>query len=207
MAEVHLQELLVRIKEEGAAAGRKRAEEIIRQAEEEAAEIVRKAGEEAALARQSAEADVERFKSSGKQAVTQAARDLVLDLKKKVITLFEQVVGESVASAMDDQVIVDSIVEVIKAWSSDGGEQEESLSVLLPPEKMITLEQGLRGRLSGKMEKGIEIRPQNDLNVGFAIGKRDGAMHYDFSSEGIALILCRYLSPRFAELMRNAVKE
>lgn len=85
--DVQLKELIDKIKNDGVKSAEENAARIISEAEEKASGIIRKARENADTLRDTARADAEKTERSGKEALRQAGRDLVLTIKAEISTL------------------------------------------------------------------------------------------------------------------------
>ena len=53
----------------------------------------------------------------------------------------------------------------------------------------------------------MELKADSKIAGGFRIGTKDGAAYYDFSAEAVADLFSSYLSPKTAEILKNAAKE
>ena len=92
--DVQLKELIDRIKNDGVKSAEVSAKEIILEAEKKAKDIILKAEKKATDLKDSSIREAELNKQSGISAVKQSARDLVIDLKKEIETIFNKLVPE-----------------------------------------------------------------------------------------------------------------
>jgi len=198
--DVQLKELIEKIKIEGVKSAEERAAEIVAGAEKRASQLVEAARREAEQIVGQAKEEAARSERSGREALKQAARDLLLNLRGSITRVFTALVEAETTKVYDGKALEEAIVAVMKSW--DGSELKE-LAVLLPEDKLKTLEGGLRARLSDELKKGLEIRPSAAARAGFVVSEKSGNAYYNFTSQAIAEVLSDYLNPRLAEIVRE----
>lgn len=201
--DVQLKEIIEKIKSEGVQNAEARASEIIAAAETKAQEITAAAEKDAAAIKHKAEQEAAKREASGKNALSQAGRDLLIKVEAQLQAQFESIIASSVDQAFSSATLESAVVEVVKSWSA--GSTAE-LDILLPESEYTKIEQGLRSKLAQELKAGLEIKPFHDLESGFRVSEKDGAAYYDFSAAGIAEVLVRFLNPRLAELLKNAAE-
>ncbi|TVR90141.1 MAG: V-type ATP synthase subunit E [Spirochaetaceae bacterium] len=201
--DVQLKEIIEKIKSEGVQNAEARASEIIAEAESKAQEITAAAEKNAAAMKQKAEQEAAKREESGKSALSQAGRDLLIKVEAQLQAQFESIINSSVDAAFTSSTLETAVVEVVKSWSAG---KSADLNVLLPEKEYTKIEQGLRSKLAAELKSGLEIKPFRDLESGFRVSEKDGAAYYDFSAAGIAEVLVRFLNPRLAELLKNAAE-
>lgn len=202
--ETQLEDIIQKIQDEGVAAAEARAKEITALAEKQAAQRIQAAQDEAATIVKDAEKERDRLIASGESALQQAGRDLILAVQKRVTAMFESVVDESLGAALSAERVGEIVVALVQAWNDN---QDGTFEVLVPQTDREAIEATLRKALSDKVAAGVDIRPVSSITAGFRIGRRDGAVYYDFSSESLAEMLAAFLNPRLSEIMKNAAGE
>jgi len=202
--DAQLKEIIDTIKSEGVQSAEKQSAEIIQKAEDQAAEITGAAEKRAAEIVENAKREAARHEQSGREALKQAGRDLLLNLESRITKLFDSVVATSTREAMTSSVMEEAIVTLISSWA---GNEAGELEVLLPQERLSQIEAGLRKKLSDQLQAGLTLKPFNDLDAGFRIAEKDGAAYYDFSADGVAAVLTRYLNPRLSDILQEAAGE
>ena len=202
--DAQLNEIIQTIKSEGVENAEREAAEIKRKAEEEAEQTVKDAQARAQEIVENARSEAEKLEASGKAALKQAGRDLILNLRNRITTLFDTVVKQSVAESYSAETVSEAVVALIKKWPE---EQTSDLVVLLPESQADKVESQLRSKLADEFKKGLEIKPVRGINAGFRISVRDGSVYYDFSEEGIAEVLSAYLSPRLQEAVTQSTEQ
>jgi len=61
-------------------------------------------------------------------------------------------------------------------------------------------------KLSGELNKGVELKSSRKLTSGFHISNKDGSAYYDFSADAVVEMLSAYLNPKLAEIMKSSTK-
>jgi V/A-type H+-transporting ATPase subunit E len=200
--EVQLKELIDKIKSDGVNVAETKAAEIVKDAEAKAQEIEERAKKEAAQIIAKAKEDALRSENSGKDALRQAGRDLVLNLQQKITDLFNVIIKAEVASSMDEKILGEAIAKLIGSWNTDVSD----LKILLSKTDFGKAEAGLKTKLAAQISKGLDIKPSDQLDAGFLVSVKDGSAYHNFSAEGIAEVLSEYLNPRLSALLEEGVK-
>ncbi|HHU75408.1 MAG TPA: V-type ATP synthase subunit E [Firmicutes bacterium] len=198
---IQVKELIDKIKNEGVLAAESEAEKIVAGAEERAAQIIKDAQAKAEAFRAQAEKEIEKQEAAGKEALKQAARDVLIGLEKQIMKRFEAVIGESVDQALAPSIMEKIVVDMVHAWAEKG---EAGIKVILSSKDAEKLKDSLRGKLSKRFKEGVEIIPSAKFSKGFRIGGSSGAL-YDFSKESIAEVLAEALSPDLAAALKEAI--
>lgn len=200
--ESQLQELIDKIKSEGVKNAEEQAKQITEEAEKQAEQITADAQNKADKIVADAKKEAEKLRQSGEEALTQAGRDLLLTLEKKITVLFDSVVKQEVDNSLSDDVVAESVSVILKNWSK---EHTGNLSVLISEEQFDKLEKKLKTSLAEEMKKGVEVKPFRGVKSGFYIAEKDGSAYYNFSGEGLAENLSELLNPRLKEIMEKAL--
>lgn len=191
--DAQLKELIEKIKSDGVKSAGEEAARIVADAEKQAADIIAKAERKAAELKTKAEADAARSDASGKDALKQAGRNLLIDLRQEIGSLFNSLLEEEIRGALTKETVEKSIVSVIMKWAEKGSTGD--LELLVPEKDLAALEGGLKKKLAAQMKEGLEIKPFKDIEAGFRIGTKDGSAFYDFSDDELTALYSRYLSP------------
>ncbi|NBF39940.1 MAG: V-type ATP synthase subunit E [Spirochaetes bacterium] len=199
-----MNEIIETIKSEGVETAERQAAEIKKKAEEDADKTIKDAEKRAGEIVDEARAEAQKLEASGKQALTQAGRDLILNLQNRITTLFDAVVEKATGEAYSADVVSEAVVALIKAWPE---QQTSELNVLLPESQRERVESQLRSKLADEIKAGLEIKPVKGIDAGFRVSVKDGSVYYDFSSEGIAEVLSAYLNPRLQEAVKQAAEQ
>ncbi|MDA3850091.1 MAG: V-type ATP synthase subunit E [Spirochaetaceae bacterium] len=198
--DAQLKELIEKIKIDGVKTAEDQAAVIVTEAQSKAQDIIEDANKEAEGIRIKAQKDALRAESSGKEALSQASRNLLIELRKKVENLLNTIVSAEVSQALKGQSLANSLEQVMKNWSKGDVSQ---LDVLLPKEQYQALEKDLFSKLASEMKKGLEIKPFEDLDSGFRVSSKDGKMFYDFSDDELSKMISRYLNQQLQEILNQ----
>lgn len=203
--EVQLQELVDKIKKDGVAAADEKAAEIIKAAEEKAKNIIEKAEAEAQESIKKAEAEALRFQKAAESSIDQAGRNTLISFRQGLLNELNAIIKAETVKNYDSAVLKNLIPEAVKGWVKTGN--TENLSVILADKDLKELESSLSAALKDHISKGLELKADSKIAGGFRIGTKDGAAYYDFSAEAVADLFSSYLSPKTAEILKNAAKE
>ncbi len=198
---VQLKELIDKIKNEGIKEAEDKASAIIKQAEGDAKKIISDAKAKAESILEKADSEVTQIRSSSKQAIKQAARDMVLSLKTEITEIFNRILSSELKKALDIQVVKDSILSIVKVL---GENQLKGVQIVVPEKQLDDIKEYILGKLSAEAKKGIEIMPSAQIDVGFRLGEKDGTAFYDLTEQGITDFLVGYLNPRVSEFLKGA---
>jgi V/A-type H+/Na+-transporting ATPase subunit E len=201
--DTQLKELIETIKTEGVESAEKQAQQIVTSAEQKAHEITENARKQAQGIVDDAKRDRARQEAAGKEAVKQAARDLVLNVQAQLTSIFRDVVEEATRDALDAGALERAIETVVRAWAEGN---EGNIEILLGQKDLESLELSLRARLAKRLSSGTEIKAAPGIKGGFRIASRDGGVYYDFTADAITEGLCAYLTPRLADTIRDAAR-
>lgn len=201
--DIRVQELLDRIKKDGVESAEAEAAKIRSDAEARRDSIIADAEKEAKAIVERAKADAARTEESGKAALVQASRDLLLAFRGQVEQTLSLIVKSDVEAAFDADIIKKALPAILEAWSRDG---RDDLTVLLPAKDLKALDAYFRDKLSVAFKKGLEIKPLKDTRAGFRIAEKGGAVYYDFSATSVADMIGAYLNARLASIVAEAAK-
>lgn len=199
-----LKELIDKIKDQGIKSAEAQGQEILDSAKEKAQHILDEAKKKAAAEIAKAKEEADRLEASAKASISQAGRDLLLALEKKVIALFESVVDSSVKAEFGGDTLKNAIVAVVSNWEKGS---DAALDVLLNEKDLKALESNLKSALSAQIKKGVEIKTAPNVNKGFLLGEKDGSAYYNFTAEGLAEMIGEYLNPKLSQIMREAAEQ
>lgn len=199
--DVQLQELIDKIKKEGVQSAEKHAAEIVADAQRKADDITAEAKRHAAEIVDAARTEAAQAERTGKDAMEQAARDLLLSVEKRLTSVFSALIREEAAEQMNGGLMKDLVLAVVSGWSNDAG---ADLTVLVPPDQLAAVEEYLRVKLSDRVKSGVSVLPSQDVDAGFRVEVDQGAAYYGFTAEEIAEALSERLNPRIAETVRSA---
>ncbi len=218
-ASTGVQALIDRLRDQGVAAGREQAAQIVAQAREEAADLVAAAREEAQQLLAEARAESARVRESGKAAVALAARDAQLQLREELVTRFSSRIRHLVREALDDRETLHRLVLAVAGRVAGDEIGEASVDVVLP--SRVTdlddlkrdpdgagadaLTQLVRGVTADLLREGVALRTGSHRS-GLVVAIRDAGITVDLTDEAVTDLLMRHLRPRFRALLEGSVR-
>ncbi len=203
--EVQLQELIEKIKKDGILVADEKAAEIIRVAEEEAKKIIENAKNTADESIKKAEAEANRFEKAAQDSIKQAARNTLIAFKQGIIAQLEAIINAETEKAYNAELLKRLIPEAVVGLAKTTN--TEDLSVILSEANAKALEKDLLSALKAKLSGEVEIKTDKRMAEGFRVATKDGVAYYDFSAEAVAEIFNSYLSPKTADILKDAAKE
>ena len=201
--DIQVQELITKIKKDGIESASQEAAQLKREAETEAKQIVEAAQKEAADIIARGKQEAERSERAGIAALEQASRNLLLAFKGEVQALLDKVVAQELNASYSNDVLKTVLPNLVTAWGTKGS---DSLAVLLPEASLNQLQAFFNEKLASELKKGLELRSDRNLAGGFRIAYKDGSAYYDFSADSVAEMLCAYLNPHLAEILKTSAK-
>ncbi len=202
--EIQLQDLIEQIKKDGVAVAEDKAASILENAKAEAEKIVSDAKAKAEKLLSDAKAENQRMVKSSEDAIRQAGRNTLISFRESVNKELCSVIGEKVGQVYSSDEAPRLIADIVQKWSENG--QSDDLSVLLGSQDLERLEQSLLSSLKEKMLGGVTLKASDDFDGGFRIAVDGGRAYYDYSAQAIIDMMSSYLSPRVAELLKEAEK-
>ncbi|MFH0975094.1 MAG: V-type ATP synthase subunit E [Spirochaetota bacterium] len=198
--EIQLNELITKIKKDGIDEAEKKAAEIIDNAEKEASEIIKNAKKEASEIISNAKKEQQHFENTGREALKQAGRDLILSIREKLILMFDSIIKQEVSGALTDGVTAEILPVIIKNWTDNG----KDIEVFLSKEDRVKLEESLFNKLAAELKNNVTVKAHPEVKAGFRVTEKDGDLYYDFTDSAIAENLVRYLNPVLTDIIKKA---
>lgn len=199
MAE-ELQALLDKIQMEGVAKAEAKAAEIVAEAKKQAAKIVADAKAEEAAAKERVENEAKLFQERAEANVRQAARDVVLGVRKSVDDTLDRLLLAKVSGAMDATFVQKTLADLLPRYAASA-DAKDGIGVAVPPAQVAAIRDALLATLQGEAAKGVDIQSDDDLTAGFCVTLAGGRVEYDFSDDAIRAEMSRMLRPELAKLL------
>jgi V/A-type H+-transporting ATPase subunit E len=201
--ELQIQDLVESIKRDGISEASKRAAEMIAEAKAKADEIVRSGTKDAARIVEDARKEVAVMQQSGRAAVEQASRDVLLSLKKSIQAQLDSLLEKEVSNMMSGDTLAALIVGIVKSGMVDVSQS----AVDLNQENLKKLAATLKIRLADEIASGLVIRPVESVRTGFRISEKDGKSFYAFSDEEVASLMTPFLNPMIQEIVFDSSRK
>lgn len=214
--------LIERLKEEGIAAGRKKAESIVLDAEKRAEWIIKEAQLEAQSLVNEARAEAEAMKTAGEDALKLAARDVFLQLRDTLLGSFSQEVTRVVGKQMARKDFLEKLILALAGRVRDKTGIDSNRQVVIQlPEDVIGVEElrrnpeelreGALTRLTASiaadlLREGVKFEVSDDLSGGLLIKLEEDNIVIDFSDKTVAALLLDHIQPRFRALLQGIIK-
>lgn len=213
-----VEELIERLREQGVAAGRSQADELLEQARRRAEQRLNEARREAEEIVQHARAEASKTQQAGEEAVQLAVRDAVLRLKSELVERFADRVRRLVTRELEDQGFLRQLILEVAGRAAPPTDQDTRI---LLPKDVVGLEQLRRnpeevkeGTLSHfvvtvtkeLLREGIEIGARDDEAGGIRIQLDGDDLEIDLTDRAVADLLLRHLAPRFRAMMEGIIQ-
>jgi V/A-type H+-transporting ATPase subunit E len=215
-----VQELIDKLKTQGVAAGRQRADQIIRDAQNEAARIVAEAKTQADKLLAETHQQIEMERASAEEALKTAFRDTELTLRTKFRAAFAEYLKKLLSYELQDKDFLRQLVLAVAGRKQPEIAGEEKVEVLLPEGVFAGEEEGekffkdkqdslyhLVLGISGQMlREGVELKPTRDFIGGIRVRVVGEDLDIDLSDEALSDLLLKYLLPRYRAIVSGQGK-
>ncbi len=213
-----VEELIQRLREQGVAAGKSQAEELLEQTRRRAEQRLDEAHREAEEIIQQARQEASQTKQAGEEAVRLAVRDAILRLKSELVERFADRVRHLVTRELENQDLLRQLI--LEVGSRAAPPSGQSARILLPKD-VVGLEQLRRhpeevkegtvshlvvGITKELLREGIEIGAGDDDAAGIRIQLGDADVEIDLTDRAVADLLLRHLVPRFRAMMEGIIQ-
>lgn len=195
-----LQGLLNRIQNDGLQKAETEREKIIAEAKAEAEKIVSAAKAEAAALEKQAADHAASMQERAKITIQQAARDIVIGLKTELQERLLRITKNTTGAAMTPQLMAQLVAIMAEAYAK---ESASGIELILSQKDLDNLEQGLFASLNADLKNKCEISLGNDFSAGLKIGFKDSDIFLDFSDEALADVICEFVGPKLAALIKG----
>jgi len=200
--EIQLQELIAQIKKDGVDAAEDQACAIINDAKAQAEKILADAQAQAEKILLNAKTENEKMVRSGEDAIRQAGRNLLISFRESIAKELRAITCDAIDTAYTRENLSGLILSVVENWAKDP--ENENLTVILNEQDLAALEGTMLAALKEKLLQGVTLKASDSFDGGFRIAVKDGSVYYDYSSEAVVDMLSGYLSPRVAQLLKEA---
>jgi V/A-type H+-transporting ATPase subunit E len=193
-----IKDLIAKIKNEGVKAAQEKSLKVEHEAKTLAGKIISDAKAEAAKIVNEAHREAEQHKSSVEALLKQSARDMLLSLKKEIISMLDMIIKKNISSALTPEEMSKIIHSLIKANT-----QKEEVVVTAKEEDIKKIQKGLISELSEEMKKRVIFKPSDQISSGFTISYDAGKSLFDFSGEALAQYISVYLKPELNNILKD----
>lgn len=192
--EQQIQDLVSSIRKEGIEEASRESAAILAKANAEAERILADAKKKAAKMIEDAKSECDLVSQSSKAAISQAARDVSLSLKKSIDDQITRILSNQVASTLDKTTLAALIKEVVKAEGADVTAEISTVDA----DKVV---EGLKADLAAELKAGLVLKAGSSSASGLKVASSDGSGYFDLSADELALLLKPYLSPALKSII------
>ncbi|MDD5173506.1 MAG: V-type ATP synthase subunit E family protein [Candidatus Omnitrophota bacterium] len=199
MAE-EIKELIEKIRSEGVKAGEDKARTIELDAIKRARQITADAEAEAERILNEARESTSRMEESSRSSLKQAARDIIIGLKKEMLAVLNKITLSHVRKALTAEETGKLIAHLLKECKAkDRGD----IIISFKKEDADKLTSVFVSELSDELKKGLVLKPSEDIRGGFTISYDHGKSYYDFTDRALAEYIGSYIRPKFSEILKD----
>jgi V/A-type H+-transporting ATPase subunit E len=197
--DVQLQELIEKIKKDGISTAKQESEALREKSKAEAAQIISDAKKQAEKIIKDAKKEAETFTASSNDTLSQAARDLLIQVQTSITGMYSTVL-ESAVSAEQGKILKDLIMKAAESWTKD------ELEIQLSETDFKALSGSLAKEVSDLLKKETMVTPNPRIKAGFRLAEKDGNAYISFESGQLAEMLGAYVNPRIKEILSKAAE-
>lgn len=199
MAE-EIKELIEKIRSEGIRAGLDKAKAIELDALKRARQIVDDAEAESKRMVREARASISTSEASSMSSLKQAARDVIIGLKKEILALLNKITLAHVHKALTAEETGRLIAHLLKECKPrDKGD----IIVSLKKEDTEKLAGLVMSELSDELKRHLVLKPSEDIRGGFTISYDQGKSYYDFTDKALAEYVGSYIRPKLFSILKD----
>lgn len=215
-----IDELVRKLKSEGIDAGQQEGNALLEDAKIKAENIVLQAELKAKAILEESHRQIEMDKRAADEAVKIAFRDLVLDMKSRMLKRLSDSFSRQVEQEMNDPHLIKKIIiEAAAQITRDNALPDSNNIEILLPEKMLKLqdikqnpEKANTDELSqlvsslrrSLLQQGIDLKGHKGKGIRIQLSEED--IDVDVTDKAIADLLLQYLQPRFLALFDGVIR-
>lgn len=197
MAE-EIRDLIEKIQQEGVKVAQDKAKAIEEEAMGKAQVIIEQAKKEAERIIDQAKQEQAKMLEAGGVSLQQAGRDLLLSVKREINAMLDNLITLRIRQALEPEELAKIITTLIKGY---GSKDKQGIEFLLNKEDLEKLEKGFLNAIKEQTQKGIVLKPSEDISGGFIISYDAGKSHFDFTDKALAEYIGSYLKPKLQSIL------
>jgi V/A-type H+-transporting ATPase subunit E len=211
-----VQELIDQIRGQGVKAAQDEGERILAEARKEAAAVRAKAQAEATEMLAAARAQVAADKAAGAEAIRNAARDSLLQLRNQVRQAFEIHVRRLVSQHTVDTDFVRSLVLVLAGKAAEQYVTDQDAVIFVSSSIAGTSEQtapegtlrkkinkAVLGATGAMLREGIQLLPDDGITGGARVRLVGEDLEIDMTDQALSRLLLKQLLPRYQAIVQQ----
>jgi V/A-type H+-transporting ATPase subunit E len=192
--------LLKKIDEEGLKKTEAKSAELLAQARLEADALLAQARAEGAELLEGARREAELLRQNSEQALRQAARNVLLELRGVLEQRLRQAVESLMQASLPAEQLAQIIASLCTAYLAQGG-KEDRLELLLPEQQYQELVGAVNAALAADLRQNCELSPSRSVTGGFKLLFKGSDVLYDFTDKALAETLTAHLSPKITGIL------
>lgn len=192
--------LIEKIRQEGIEVAQKQAREIEQEAVRKAEQIISEAKSQAENLISKSGEKIRKDELAAKGNLQQAGRDLLISLRKQILSMLDKVVLTQVSAALKPDELAKILTVLIKEQKE---KPVQEIIISLKKEDAEALQKHFFSGLKEEVKKGVVLRPSEEIRAGFMISFDEGKSHFDFTDQALAEYIAKYLKPKLSELLNN----
>ena len=202
----HVQELIEKIKTEGIAQSEQRAKEIEQKARQSAEAIVAEARARADQILRDAEAETKRMRESTQVTLQQAARDMLLKVRREIEAALTAIMESDVHKALTPEELAALITKVAEGYLKENAGVKD-ITVTLSPHDLKKLAEGFQAKLKARLKHPLVCRSADDVSGGFTISFDQSKSCFDFTDKSLVECLAGTVNQEIAALLKEATQQ
>src|SRR5262249_55918786 len=213
-----IEQLIVRLRDQGIAEGRRQADALVAAAQLQATDIVAAAQRQAEAVLGKAKEESGKVQAAGEDAIRLAMRDTILSLEGDLVKEFQSRLGRLVKEVADDPAFLQRLM--LEVASQAAPAPTNGRMELLLPAELVSLEDLRRkpeeakpGTLmhfvlsmgGGMLRDGVSFGVANEGEAGIRARLVDDDVQIVFTESAFSELLLQHMLPRFRALLRGGV--
>lgn len=197
-----IQELLEKINQEGIQAAEDKAQQIENSARQHAESLLTQAKDLVDKTNQDAKDKLLKFEEKQKALLVQAARDLLLSLRKEINIMLDKVILLEVEKTLTPENLSRILIALTKEHL-----EKKDIVITLKKEDLVGLEEHILVKLKDEAKKGITLKSSSEIKGGFVISFDKDKSHFDFTDKALAEYIASHIKPKLNEILNQAIKK
>ncbi|MEJ2668975.1 MAG: hypothetical protein P8077_01500 [Gammaproteobacteria bacterium] len=214
-------ELVRRLRHEGVEAAQRESDAILAEARQQAQRIVEEAQQHVVALQAESREQLRKEKMAAEEALSHAYRDLILDMKNRLLQRMAVDVQDLVGARLENPLLLEKIiVELVSRMAQDIPiADEEKVEVILPKAlgqgetswdpssaKTGVLADLIRQVMTQVLREGVTFSLAKDDKRGIRLKLLESQVQLSVTDEAIAEHLLYYLHPRFKAMLDGIIR-
>ena len=211
-----IQSLIDLIREKGVNQGKEEGTRIVANAEQRTKWIISQAEEEAKRMKHEASQEANFIRQAGKEALNIAYRDIIVQLKNELTTLFTLQLRKLISTELNSP---DTLRQLLMSAANKTNLPDQPLTILLPDRALsidelrenpkLLEDDALLEMLStvakSLFSEGVSLSFDHQLHGGLNFILKEGEIEVEMSDKTLADLLLSHLQPRFRAILEGVV--